>query len=439
MPTITSLWIRWAGAAAVLLVALSGLPVAQAQVGKNTDTNVVADDQTPAFLLLDNWKNGQLPGTWKAVSTQGAKTVKELVSLGLIFGERPVQVQATHENGAVSKLQINYLEAGTFFGFRASEEAKYKDADAKGAQARAKARELGELKKKEAAELAPKRLEFAKRFKELETAIPAAIFGVTKAVGKRVSVGRDLLRTRTTEFVTDSLAMRFMAEEGQLIAVTIISKDGLTRRMLGDTKGRSTGIKEQVTTSENGDVVINNVPMVNQGSRGYCAIGTLAMITQYYGLDVNIDQLASKAGYKEGEVSNAAVIPIYEAASKAAKLRMVQQEKFDFRDAMRAVSKGKPLLVWRYFSRERDDFHSKFAARHLKDPAENLPNPRKDKDDRKLWPTFDSGGHASLITGYNKERGEVLFTESWGENNRNRRMKAEEMEATAYVVFEFQP
>lgn len=71
-------------------------------------------------------------------------------------------------------------------------------------------------------------------------------------------------------------------------------------------------------------------------------------------------------------------------------------------------------------------------------PAEELPHPRKDKEDRDLWPTLDSGGHASLITGYNKERGE-LFTESWGENNRNRRMKAEEREATAYVVFEFQP
>ena len=413
-------------------------PAAPAQVGKNTDKTVVMEDQTPAFLLQENWKTGQLPGTWKEVNTQGEKTVRELVSLGLIFGERPVQVQATFENGAVSKIQINYLEAGTFFGFRASDEAKYKNTDVTRAETRAKAKELAELKKKEEAELAPRRLEFAKRFKELETAIPATITTVTKAEGKRVSVGRDMLRTRTTEFAAETVAMRFVAEEGQLIAVTIISKDALTRRMLGDTKGRTSGIKEQVTTAENGDVIISNVPMVNQGSRGYCAIGTLAMITQYYGLDVNIDQLASKAGYKEGDVSNAAVIPIYDAAAKAAKLRMVRQDKFDFRDAMRAVSKGKPLLVWRYFSRERDDFHSKFAARLVRNPTEELPNPRKDKEERDLWPTFDSGGHASLITGYNKERGEVLFTESWGENNRNRRMKAEEMQATAYVVFEFQ-
>jgi hypothetical protein len=47
--------------------------------------------------------------------------------------------------------------------------------------------------------------------------------------------------------------------------------------------------------------------------------------------------------------------------------------------------------------------------------------------------------HASVITGVNKKRDEVIFTESWGENNRNRRMRAEEMEATAYVTFLLEP
>jgi hypothetical protein len=246
-------------------------------------------------------------------------------------------------------------------------------------------------------------------------------------------------RRRATEYTTESVAMRFVAEEGQLISLTIIPKENLTKKLLTNTKGRTTGTKDQVTSGDNGDVIIRNIPMVNQGNRGYCAIGALAMITQYYGLDVDIDQFASKAGYKEGDVSNASVIPIYEAAAKAARLRMVQQEKFDFRDAMRTVSKGRPLLVWRYFSRERDEFHSKFAARLAEDPAAELPDPRKEKADRAQWPTADTGGHASLITGYNEKRDEVIFTESWGENNRNRRMKAEEMEATAYVVFEFQP
>jgi hypothetical protein len=115
----------WRGARLTCaMLALVG-PVAHAQVGKNTDTAVVTEDQTPALLLQENWKTGLLPGIWKEVNTQGTKIVRELVSLGLIFGERPVQAQAAFENGAVSKMQIIYLEAGAFFGFRASNEARY--------------------------------------------------------------------------------------------------------------------------------------------------------------------------------------------------------------------------------------------------------------------------------------------------------------------------
>ncbi len=42
-----------------------------------------------------------------------------------------------------------------------------------------------------------------------------------------------------------------------------------------------------------------------------------------------------------------------------------------------------------------------------------------------------------MITGYNAERGEVIFLESWGEHTRGRRMRTEELEATAYMVFYF--
>jgi hypothetical protein len=37
------------------------------------------------------------------------------------------------------------------------------------------------------------------------------------------------------------------------------------------------------------------------------------------------------------------------------------------------------------------------------------------------------------VNGYNQARGEVIFTESWDERVRNRRMRAEEMEGTSYL------
>ncbi len=241
-----------------------------------------------------------------------------------------------------------------------------------------------------------------------------------------------------TEYALGPIKIRLASEPDLLIVASILPADG-TKKLMESTVGRRQQMRENVQTLENKDVIIENIPMFDQGTRGYCAIGTLAMITQYYGLNVNIEQLAAKGGYKEGDVSNASVIPIYQAAAKEAKLRMTQGSKFDFRDAMREIERGRPVLVWRYFSYPRNAVHTRFKAAYDADPTATLPDPRKDKTEKSQWPKPADGGHASLITGFNKERDEVLFTESWGEEKRHRRMRAEEMEATCYAVFGFEP
>jgi len=43
--------------------------------------------------------------------------------------------------------------------------------------------------------------------------------------------------------------------------------------------------------------------------------------------------------------------------------------------------------------------------------------------------------HASIVNGYNAQRREVIFTESWSELARNRRMRFEELERTSYLAY----
>jgi hypothetical protein len=40
-----------------------------------------------------------------------------------------------------------------------------------------------------------------------------------------------------------------------------------------------------------------------------------------------------------------------------------------------------------------------------------------------------------VVNGYNAVRREVIFTESWGESARNRRMRIEELEGTSYLAY----
>ena len=94
------------------------------------------------------------------------------------------------------------------------------------------------------------------------------------------------------------------------------------------------------------------------------------------------------------------------------------------------MEKGYPIIVWRRFSLHRDQIHTA-ASKGIK-----LPDPSK--EDQSKWPTSKSDpGHASVITGFNKKTGEVIFMESWGENARDKRITASELEATSYATFYF--
>lgn len=415
------------------------LPV-QAQTGTDAPRTVV-DKEVADFILSDSaWSSNTLPGNWADISVNAGMQSKELRSIGRLFGHQPQQVLTFWDNGQLNRMEIIFLEAGYFFGFRKSSELTYTQTSGETLDSRKLEREIEQLRKSEDVEIKEKHVQFKKLFETLEKDLPVKLEAFTKAPGKRTTIGSgSLLRSRVTEFTTPTLAIRFSAEDDQLVNVTVLRKKDATRRMIGSTSSRRGTIKDNVKTLPSGDVVIENIPMFNQGSRGYCAIGTLAMITQYYGLNVNIDQLAAKAGYKEGDTDNAIIIPIYQAAAKEAKLKMAQNEQFDFRAAMRSLSEGKPILVWRFFSRDRDALHTDFKAKHQADPTQLLPDPKKSREEKTTWPVFANGGHASVVTGFNKERNEVLFTESWGEETRHRRMRAEELEATCYVQFEFEP
>jgi hypothetical protein len=412
-----------------------------AQVSTNTTTTTVATDLTPALTSPALWSGGELPGSWKDISSAAGKTSKELTTIGPVFGVRPQQVQAYYDEGKLLKIEVVWLETGNFFGFRRSKESN--DTSSLSPSERNKLeKEKREKEKAEEIALAPKRKEFAQLFAQLERTLPATISATTKVQGRRVSLGgQGMLRSRAAEWVVAGVNLRFVAEDDQLIGLTIQSAAAATKKLAESTGGtaRRRESKDSVQTLPNGDQVITNIPMFNQGGRGYCAIGTLAMVTQYFGLTLNIDQLAAKAGYKEGDTENAKIIPIYQAAAREAKLRFSQSKSMNFRDAMKAVEKGEPVIIWRYFTRERDEVHSNFAKRLATDPTATLPDPRKDKADRAQWPAKGAGAHASIITGFNKKREEIIFTESWGENNRNRRMRAEEMEATVYASFSLTP
>ena len=360
-----------------------------------------------------NWAVSSLAGDWRQTGSDAK--IRTLAGAAPIFGIPPQTAQASFENGALAQIDITYLEAGNFFASQAARDAGQKKA----------------------------RKEFEARFKSVEAVLLGKLSALYGA-GQRRNVGKSqLLRSRVTDFTAGSVVVRLYAEEDQLVSISILPAQAAAQKLAAATAApagvaeRRTETQANVARLANGDVVVQNVPAVDQGDRGYCAIGTLTMITRYYGLPVNVDLIAAKAGYKEGDVSNANLHGVYSACAKEAKLRLKTDRSFDFRKAKKHLLKGGPIIVGRRFDRVREEFHSRFAMSYQKDPTVRLP--KADRGERARWPASSAGAHASVITGFNEERSEVLFTESWGEAARNRRMLAEEMEATAFEVHYFTP
>jgi peptidase C39-like protein len=354
------------------------------------------------------WSSSTLTDGWKPASSDAKRRIFQLEGRPPIFGLAPEQTQARYEGETLSEISITYLEAGNYFGSHAARDAGLKKAQK----------------------------EFAEKFDAAEETLLKSLTALY-GTGQRRNVGKSqVLRSRVTEFDAGPLLIRLFAEEDQLISIFILPASAGAAAAT-DRTGRRTEVQGNVARLPNGDVAIQNIPIVDQGERGYCAIGTLTMITRYYGLPVNVDLIAAKAGYKDGDVGNANLDAVYAACAREARLKMKMEKNFDFRKAKKSLLKGQPIVVGRKFDRVRDEFHTQFARQYEKDSSARLP--KADRAERARWPTSAASSHMSIITGFNDAREEVLFTESWGEAARHRRMLADEMEATAFQVDYFSP
>jgi hypothetical protein len=181
-------------------------------------------------------------------------------------------------------------------------------------------------------------------------------------------------------------------------------------------------------------VLIGSLRPIPQGYRPYCGLNTLAMAARHFGLHIDEDWLAAAAGFRNtGSAAGSNLPRIYRAVATEAGLSLDQANRFDPRAARNAIDSGLPVVVWRRFSSERDRLHSRVA----RNPAASLPDPG-DPGERASWPDDDAPLHASVLVGYHDGRREFLFLESWSGRDSPRRMRAEELEATAYLTFVFQ-
>lgn len=375
-------------------------------------------EEFPARQALTDaafWSAPEFRDVWQPLRSTTPISYKHWPEAPPVFGQKPHAITAKFVDDEIQLITLLFLDSGTHFGYVAKENA-------------AKTREEHQDA-------------FRVRVEETAHDVEAGLVLLAKSANGDVDVlGKNpLLKQKVTLFELGNLTARLHHIDEQLVKVTVFPEVRSAQTWFAEARRTSgEGDWEQVIQSrlqvlENGDRLLSEIPMFPQGDRAYCGVSSLAMATQYLGLAMETEDLAAAAGIRYGSTKGARILEVYQAAFYELGMRLPRREVFDLEKAKETIDAGIPVIVWRRWRSERDYLHTQFARRHALEPSLELPQP--DDGDREFWPKPSDYNHASVITGYNAERGEVIFTESWGERVRNRRMRGEEMKATSYYSF----
>ncbi len=379
-------------------------------------------DLTKNFLDAKQWDLNQLDGPWVAISARAGRDAAQMTANPTLFGSVPDSVRLFREAGQINELLITYIDAGKFFGFDYDGEKTFAEKVA------------GDKR----------RGEFQQQYERLAEDLRSRL-GKGCGPGQLGALGHSPeLRSSFQDFHTDGFVLRLATRENNSVVLQILREKSLPKSFLDPAvasltpKERKAVLLGNVKTNQRGDQLVTGLPALQQGSTPFCGVHSLAMLAQYHGLRLEPEALVAGAEFKNTGNAKGSDIPgLYRAVAQELGLKL-QIGKGLTREALeRLIADGLPLIVWRRVTQERDAAHTANAQRIQEDPSAQLPPQR---EEARLYPAKNNRqlpSHASVICGYNREKGEVIFSEPWGQAARERRMRIEEMEATVYQTFCF--
>ena len=202
----------------------------------------------------------------------------------------------------------------------------------------------------------------------------------------------------------------------------------VVNRATADSEGKVKFIKDQevremlaanVSREDNGDVVITNIPMVNQGPKGYCAPATFERAMRYMRVPADMYLLATLATEAQGGTNTPKLADEAKRiiSSKARRIKGLDlQDDLNVRLVKRYVDKGVPVL-WQMAS-----------LKSYNKTVNELTKKRRSGGDMSQWaaevetlaeqlaPTLHNTAnyHICLIIGYNEATSELAVSDSWG-------------------------
>lgn len=244
-----------------------------------------------------------------------------------------------------------------------------------------------------------------------------ALFG--KPVADRMGQGRT-----TSEVVRrwdwNGHAFLLAAPKDEYVALRILSvksadEGGRSRVTDAELFARA---KTRVDRRPNGDVILKDIPMVNQGPKGYCVPATWERVMRYMGVpaDMYVLAMAGQSGAGGGTSIQGIANGANAAVRSGGRKIETASVKIDSASVSKYIDRGLPVMWVMYSTKAYNDLaNARTKEREgMSDAAawkKTLAESRKGQ--KPLQPNRDEG-HMCMIIGYNKETGEVAVSDSWG-------------------------
>lgn len=215
---------------------------------------------------------------------------------------------------------------------------------------------------------------------------------------------------------------------GSLAASMLHTRGGAAAK-LGD-------LPKNVRKEDNGDVLISNMPMVDQGDKGYCVVATVQRVFEYYGIGADMHQIAqiSEADPNRG-TSTLTMAKELDKIDYRFKTRLdiigMGQPLTEVEEKKGEYYVGKPVDDRKFFKEMRSYINSGLPLLWSLELGRYPEVPQ-------LSPQT-SGGHMRLIVGYNDKTEEVIFSDSWGANHEAKRMKMSDAYKASHGLFVLKP
>ena len=255
-------------------------------------------------------------------------------------------------------------------------------------------------------------------------------------------------RTRETVQRWDWRGHAFLlsAPRGEYVTLRILpsaSADSGGKSRLADDAIRQRAAS-RVERRANGDVVVTDLPMVDQGPKGYCVPATWERVMRWMGVPADMYVLAMAGNTEAGGGTSGDDIMwgARDAVTRAGRRLDSPALKPVPSGVAKFIDRGLPVMWAMYSTPEFNRAaNERLAARRgMTDPAAWSDSLETAREAAGRLVKDPEAAHLCLITGYNARTGELAVSDSYGPGFEERWITAEEAQAVSqgrFYVIEF--